>query len=143
MVFSLGASSLFHAINSLPKNAQNRYKSTVFSIPGLSLNAFAVNQRKTVQYQLDNVFRHKTDVIIWHDAINNSLTSHRTNNFRALAFSELSNVPESYQTRLKAVVYCPQNGAPNIFGFLNHVLIDLVSKRKQKDPKLVKENLSR
>ena len=53
---------------------------------------------------------------------------------------------ESYQTRLKAIVYCPRNGAPNIFGFLKqtdvltiHVLIDLVSKRKQKDPKLVKE----
>ena len=95
---------------------------------------------------MDNVFRYKTDVIIWHDAINNSLTSLRTNNFRALAFSELSNVLESYQTRLKAIVYCPRNGAPNIFVFLKqtdvvtiHVLIDLVSKRKQKDPKLVKE----
>ena len=146
MVFILGASSLFHAINSLPKSAQNWYKSTVFSLSGLSLNPFPVNERKMVQYQLDNVIRHKTDVIIWHDAINNSLTSHRTNNFRALAFSELSIVLESYQTRLKAIVYCPRNGAPSIFGFLKqtdvvtiHVLIDLVSKRKQKDPKLVKD----
>ena len=146
MVFILGASSLFHAINSLPVSTQNRYKSTVFSLPGFSLNPFAVNERKTVQYQLDNVFRHKTDVIIWHDAIDISLTSHRTNNFRALAFSELSKVLESYQTRLKAIVYCPRNGAPNIFGFLKqtdvltiHVLIDIASKRKQKDPKLVKE----
>ena len=146
MVFILGASSLFHAINSLPKGTQNRYKSSVFSLPGLSLNLFAVNERKTVQYQLDNVFRHKTDVIIWHDSINNSLISHRTNKFRALAYSELSKVLESYQARLKAIVYCPQNGAPNIFGFLKqtnvltiHVLIDLVSKRKQKDPKLGKE----
>ena len=146
MVFFLGASSLFHAINSLPKIAQNWYKSTVFSLPGLSLNPFDVNERKTVQYQLDNAFRHKTDVIIWHDAINNSLISQRTNNFRALAFSELSNVLESYQTRLKAIVYCPRNGAANIFGFHKqtdvvtiHVQIDLVSKRKQKVPKLVKE----
>ena len=146
MVFILGANSLFQAINSLPKSTRNWYKSTVFSLPGLSLNPFAVNERKTVQYQLDNVFRHKTDVIIWHDAINNSLTYHRTNNFRALAFSELSKVLEIYQTRLKAIVYCPRNGAPNIFGFLKqtdvltiHVLIDLVSKRKHRDPKLVKE----
>ena len=69
MVFILGASSLFHAINSIPKGNQKRYKSTVFSLPGLSLNPFAVNERKTVQYQLDNDFRHKTDVIIWHDAM--------------------------------------------------------------------------
>ena len=142
MVFILVARWLFRAINSLPKSAQNWYKSIVFSIPGLSLNPFAVNERQTKKYQLSNVFRHKTDVIIWHDAINNSLTSHRTNNFRALAFSELSNVLESYQACLKAIVYCPRNGAPNIFGFLKQtdvvtilVLIDLVSKRKQKNPK--------
>ena len=110
----------------------------MFSLPGLSLNPFAVSERKTVQYQLNNVFRHKTEVIIWHDAVNNSLTSHRINNYRALAFFELSKKLESYQTRLKATVYCPRNKSPNIFGFLKqrdvvtiHVLIDLVSRRKQ------------
>ena len=146
MVFILGASSLFHAINSLPKNSQNRYTSTVFSLPDLSLNPFAANYRKTVQYQLDNVFRHRSDIIIWHDAINNSLTSHRTNNYRELALPELATVLEHFQDRLKAIVYCPRNGAPNIFGFLKqtsivtlHVITDLVSKRKQKDQNLIKE----
>ena len=146
MVLIFGASSLFHAINSLPKNSQNRYTSTVFSLPGLSLNPFAVNYRKTVQYQLDNVFRHKSDIIIWHDAINNSLTSHRTNNYRELALRELATVLEQYQDRLKAIVYCPRNGAPNIFGLVKqtsivtlHVITDLVSKRKQKDQNLIKE----
>ena len=146
MVFILGASSLLHAINSLPKNSQNRYTSTVFSLPGLSLNPFAVNYRKSVQYQLDNVFRHKSDIIIWHDAINNSLTSHRTNNYRKLALLELATVIEHYQDSLKAIVYCPRNGAPNIFGFLKqtsivtlHVITDLVSKRKQRDQNLIKE----
>ena len=110
------------------------------------MNPFAVNYRKTVQYQLDNVFRHKSDIIIWHDAINNSLTSHRTNNYRELALPELATVLEHYQDRLKAIVYCPRNGAPNIFGFLKqtsivtlHVITDLVSKRKQKDKNLIKE----
>ena len=146
MVFILGASSLFHAINSLPKNSQNWYTSTVFSLPGLSLNPFAVNYRKTVHYQLDNVFQYKSYIIIWHDAINNSLTSHRTNNYRELALPELATVLEHYQDRLKAIVYCPRNGAPNIFGFLKqtsivtlHVVTDLVSKRKQKDQNLIKE----
>ena len=70
MVFILGASSLFHVINNLPKSARIRYKSTVFSLPGFILNPFAVNERKTVQYQLDNAFWCKTDVI--------SGTTHRT-----------------------------------------------------------------
>ena len=95
---------------------------------------------------MDNVFRYKSDIIIWHGAINNSLTSHRTNNYRELALPELATVLEHYQDRLKAIVYCPRNGAPNIFGFLKqtsivtiHVITDLVSKRKQKDQNLIKE----
>ena len=146
MVFILCTSSLFHVINSLPKNSQNRYTSTVFSLPGLSLNTFAVNYRKTVQYQLDNVFRHKSDIITWHYAINNSLILHRMNNYHELALPELATVLEHYQDRLKAIVYCPRNGAPKIFGFLKQTSIvtlpmitDLVSKRKQKDQNLIKE----
>ena len=99
-----------------------------------------------MRYQLDNVFRHKSDIIIWHDAINNSLTSHRTNNYRELALPELATVLEHHQDRLKAIVYCPRNGAPNISGFLKqksivtfHVITDLLSKRKQKDQNLIKE----
>ena len=95
---------------------------------------------------MDNVFRHKSDIIIWQDAINNSLTSHRTNNYREFALPELVTVLEHYQDRLKAIVYCPRKGAPNIFGFLKqtsivtlHVITDLVSKRKQKDQNLIKE----
>ena len=95
---------------------------------------------------MDNVFRHKSDIIKWHDAINNSLTSHRTNNYRKLALPELATVLEHYQDRLKAIVYCPRNGAPIIFGFLKqtsivtlHVITDLVSKRKQKVQNLFKE----
>ena len=99
-----------------------------------------------VQYQLDNNFLHKSDIIIWHDAINNSLTSYRTNNYREFALAELATVLENYQDRLKAIVFCPRNGATNIFGFLKqtsivtvHVITDLVSKRKQKVQNLIKD----
>ena len=95
---------------------------------------------------MDNVFQHKSDIHIWYDAINTSLTSHRTNNYRKLALPEIATVLEHYQDRLKAIVYCPRNGAPNIFGFLKqtskvilHMITDLVSKRKQKDPNFIKE----
>ena len=111
-----------------------------------SLNPFAINYRKTVQYHLDSVFGHKSDIIIWHDDINNPITSHRTNNYREIALPELVTVLERYQDRLKAIVFCPHNGSPNTFGFLKqtsivtlHVILDLVSKRKQKDLNLVKE----
>ena len=59
---------------------------------------------------------------------------------------EIATVLEHYQDRLKAIVYCPRNGAPNIFRFLKQtckvtlrMITDFVSKRKQKDPNLIKE----
>ena len=92
-----------------------------------------------IHYELDNVFRLKTEV-------NNSLISHRTNNFRALRISKPTNVLQRYRNTLKAIVYCPRNGALKIFGLLKQtdvliiqVLIDLVSTRKRKDPHLVKD----
>ena len=146
MEFLLGASLMFHAINILPKSSQNWYTNTVFSLPGLSLNPFAVNYRKTVQHQLDSVFRLKSDIINLHNAVNNPLTSHRTHNYREFALPELATVLERYQDRLKAIVLCPRNSAPNIFGFFKqtsivnlHVITDLVSTRKQKDQNLNKE----
>ena len=90
--------------------------STVISLPGLSLNPFAVNYRKTVQGQLDSVLQNKSDKIICHDGINKSLTSHRTNNYREFALLDFATVLDRYQYRLKAIDYCPRNGAPNIFG---------------------------
>ena len=53
---------------------------------------------------------------------------------------------EEYQERIKAIVYCPREGTPDIYDRLKrstlvtiHIVKDIVSKRKQKDPSLLKE----
>ena len=53
---------------------------------------------------------------------------------------------EEYQERIEAIVYCPWEGSPDFYDHLKrstlitiHIVKDIVSKRKQKDPNLHKE----
>ena len=53
---------------------------------------------------------------------------------------------EEYQERLEAIMYCPREGTPDIYDQLKrstlatiHIVKDIVSKRKRKDPSLLEE----
>ena len=59
MVFILAASSLHHAIKTLPQALQDHYKKGTYALPGLSFNPNAVKVRKTAQFQLSHFFRDK------------------------------------------------------------------------------------
>ena len=145
MVFILAASSLHHAIKTAPQVTQNRYKRNVYALPGLSFNPNALKVRKTAQFQLSHFFHDKKRLVIWHDVVNNSLSRHRSNN-KPLTPSQLISVLENYQERIEAIVYCPRDGTPDIYDQLKrstlvtiHLVKDIVSRRKQKDPSLLKE----
>ena len=78
--------------------------------------------------------------------VNNSLSRHRSNNNKLLTPSQLIAVLEKYQERIEAIVYCPREGTPDIYEQLKrstlvtiHIVKNIVSKRKQKDPSLLKE----
>ena len=136
----LGASSLHHAIESLPQKSRSKYKSLVFTLPGLSLNFNSRNLKNNVQYQLENEFSCANKVIIWHDVINNSTTSHPNNNYQPLSINEVQHVFLKYSKRISAVVYCPRENAPDVTPALLTskiptilILKHLISKRKQKD----------
>ena len=81
MVFILGASSLHHALETLPTEENSFLKEKIYTIPGLSLNNRAKNPQKIVQNLLQNDFAEKTEIVIWHDVLNNSLSKHKSNNF--------------------------------------------------------------
>ena len=80
-MYTIGAISLHRTINSLqyPSNRRLQRKST--AIPGLSLNPDARNPRKNLQ----NIFlycrnlQQTRNIIIWHDFINNTISTHRSN----------------------------------------------------------------
>lgn len=144
MVFILGASSLHHALESLPHKTKLRYSKTVFTLPGLSLNPGLRNPRKTVQFLLKKFFHNRCDIIIWHDVLNNSISKHVSSNYTCLSNAQLLSTLNDFSSKVKALVYCRRDGTPDIYSSLKgkfltlNVVKDIISKRKAKDKSLLK-----
>ena len=146
MVFILGASSLDHALRKLPAPSHKRVKDTCFTKPGLSLNFNARDSQKTIQYYLHHYLSHRNDFVFWHDAINNSISRHRSNNNRKLSSEQLVNLLLRYRTNICAIIYCRRNGTQDIEESLGstgilvlNVVKDFISKRKAKDQVLIEK----
>ena len=150
MVFILAASSLHHALETLPPEKRDQYKEKIFSIPGLSLNPHTKNPRKIVQNLLSKDLKDKTNIVIWHDVLNNSISRHHSNNFCALSVSELIEILKHIQKKLSALVYCHRFRTPEIFESLKtletdldikvfDIVKDFISLKKQKDADLLKK----
>ena len=148
MFHIVAASSLFHSINTLNTGEKKQYESLVTAIPGLSLNNNLLNQGKNLRRLLeDSPLKEKT-VVVWHDVVNNTIRSHRTNNYRPAGVEELTNYLKSKKQQILAIVYCRREGTPDLFSQLlgTGVLIipatkRLLSKSKQNDPEQLKEYL--
>ena len=86
------------------------------------------------------ILARKYKVIIWHDIINNAISKHRSNNYRAISVEKLLQILRDFSHRIEAVVYCRREGAPDIFRKLlesKFTILDvksnLLSHRKSKD----------
>ena len=137
-MFILAASSLHHALKKLSPASQKRVSQSCLAIPGLSFNHNAVNVRKTCQYQLDHYLLNRTDIVIWHDAVNNSISRHRSNNFNALTPNQLKKILLNYKRNIYAIVYCKRVVTEDIYSKLKesgilviNIVTDLISRRKQ------------
>ena len=53
------------------------------------------------------------EIVIWHDVLNNSLSKHKSNNFRALSVSELLDIFKSLENKLRALVNCHRIRTPD------------------------------
>ena len=73
MVVFIGASSLSHSIDRYP-NIKRRLGRRIKATPGLSFNPQA-DREKQVRHILRSVPRGE-GIILWHDVLNNSITSH-------------------------------------------------------------------
>ena len=135
-----------HALRKLLAPSQKRVKDTCFTKPGLSLKFNARDSQKTIQYYLHHYLSHRNDLVIWHDAINNSISRHRSNNNRNLGSEQLVNLLLRYRTNICAIVYCRRNGTEDIEENLGSTGIlvlnfvkDFISKRKSKDQVLIEK----
>ena len=142
------ASSLFHAVKTLPGGVKARKNLT--TIPGLHLiEDSAKYQYKTVQHQLRFIKRSqpgsKPEIVIWHDVINNSITSHSSNYNSPFDTQQLISALKKLPVIVKAIVYCQRKGAADIFAELNrhfltiHVVKETLSDKKLKDHHLLQQ----
>ena len=110
------------------------------------MNCHAKNPQIIVQNLLLQDFAEKTEIVIWHDVLNNSLSKHKSNNFRSLSLSELLEILKSLENKLRALVYCHRIRTPDISDILKtqsipvfRIEIDFFTTRKQNDPKILNE----
>ena len=89
---------------------------------------------------------HRNDLLIWHDAIINSISRHSSNNNRKLTTEQLVILFLRYRTNICAIVYCRRNGTEDIeeslvsTGILVlNVVKDFISKHKAKDQVLIEK----
>ena len=150
MVFIVAASSVDHALDTLNPENRKTYNEKIFSIPGLSLNPNTKNPKKLVQNLLSKDLSDKTDIVIWHDVLNNSISKHESNNFRPLTVPQLVEILKSIENKLRALVYCHRFRTPNICENLKElenstnikvfsIVEDFISTKKQKDPDFLKK----
>ena len=151
-IFILGASSLSHAIRSLPWFTRIILNRHILAIPGLCFNQKKNNERKTVQLILRRSQRRRTDIIIiWHDTLNHSLTQHRSNNFTQVSPERLRKILLSFGKQIQGVVHCTREGAPDIWdhiktlrtqGFqIANIVRETLPKQKSNDPEILTEYL--
>ena len=150
-MFILGASSLSHAIRSLPWFIRKRLNRHILATPGLWFNQKKNIKRKTVQFILQRSLRRRTDIIIWHDTLNKSLTQHRSNNFTQVSPERLIKILLLFGNQIQGVVHCTREGAPVIWdhiktlrtqGFQVATIVrDILPKQKSNDPEILTEYL--
>ena len=113
MVFIVAASSVDNALETLTPDNRKSYKEKIYSVPGLSLNVNTKNPKEIVQNLLSKELSDKTDIVIWHDVLNNSISKHESNNFRPLTVPQLLEVLKVFENKLRALVYCHRFRTPN------------------------------
>ena len=114
MVLVVAASSLSHSLDTLDEDTRNSVTEVVHAFPGLNLDP------KTNNCVLDflNCEPLKNrQVILWHDLINNSITSHPKKNNTPLTVDKLVSTLLNLKN-LYCVVTCQRDGAPYIFDIL-------------------------
>ena len=148
MFHIVAASCLFHSIKTLNTCEKKQYESVVTAFPGLYLNNNLLNQRKNLRRLLEDSPMKEKKVVVWHDVMNSTNSSQRTNNYRPAGVGELTNFLKSKKQQIMAIVYCRREGTPDLFSQLlgTGVLIipatkRLLSKSKQHNPEQLKEYL--
>ena len=141
MVFIIGASSLRAGIESTSGNQRKELSRKPFYVRRLSLKPNSISQILNLGFLLRRgKLKFKTNIVLWHDVISNTITEHRLNYNRAETVDSLIATLRKFSHRIPAIIYCQREGSSYIFEELvsNGILVipaakKLISKRNQKD----------
>ena len=111
MIKIVAASSLSRSIAKLDESEQHKLADSVHSLPGLNLDPNTANY--CYDYLTSTQLR-KRNLILWHDLLNNTITSHpKKNNIPQTVDQLIANLKTI--PNLFCVVTCQRVGAPYIF----------------------------
>ena len=142
----IAASSLSSALRTLFFKAQQKLKKglVLTTIPGLNCHEETPTRSKSAIFYLKK-FKNE-EVVIWHDAINNSLSSHQNNYENPYSGKELAHQLKPFSRRIRSIIYCQIDGTPNIYQDLKtanfpvvSITRDIISKRKVKNNQELKK----
>ena len=142
MVYIVEASSLNAKIGRVPYKFRGEIIGRSYSLGGLSFNWNAENPLKVLQNLLTGkgILAKMYKVITWHDIMNNSISKHRSNNYRAISVEKLLQILRDFSHGIEAVLYCRRERTPDIFRKLLESKItildvksNLLSQRKSKE----------
>ena len=113
--------------------------------PGLSF--CHKDSLKNLSFLLSHgALRNKSDIVLWHDLINNTISPHSSNNKKPWTTERLVSELENYKNQIAAVVYCRRTKTPDISKELTtagvlviEVRRHLLSDRKVNNPWYKKE----
>ena len=109
MVHILGASSLSRVIEKFDYNSKRTLKKTITAIPSLSFNQNNKNDLKVIPTLLSkgrlSKISKKEKFIIWHDAVNNSLSRHPSNFNTRLTPKQLQRILIHYKHCISNILF--------------------------------------
>ena len=143
----VAASSLYHSLKDLEQKQRRETQQKVYAVPGHSLNPNILNRGKDLRVLLELQPLACKQIIIWHDVLNNSISSHRMNNYTPCPLDELLAYIQSKRRQMSCIVYCRRTGTPDIFEDLRKTEVivkkitgSLISRRKRQNSAVLREH---
>ena len=144
MVLIIGASSLDNIIKQFPQRSKHFICQNTIAIRGLTFDTRSSRGRRA---QLAITKSRSSEIILWHDCINNSESRHPTKPFRKpYSVQKLLYHLKKLKNKIIAIVYLQRNLSPNILEELQstNILViqvekHILTKRTLENPEIASE----
>ena len=128
MVYLIGVSCLDKAYNSTSYSFK-RTGIKFTHIPGLRF-CHKIRLKSLIRFLTCGSLKTRSNIMIWPDIINNTTTTHPSNDNITWSTKQLISTLATYKDRLAVIIYCKRFGTPDIFERLLTSRIFVISLHK-------------